>query len=80
MTQFGLKLECLQAWQEDPLDTLKLIAHLRDVRDGKGEQALFHDCVSWLRKEHPLTLITNLKEIVEVCWQICVSLSTPEYN
>ncbi|DBA76510.1 TPA: hypothetical protein ACH3X2_008568 [Trebouxia sp. C0005] len=55
-----------QAWQEDPLDTLKLIAHLRDVRDGKGEQKLFHDCVAWMREQHPLTLIANLREVVEV--------------
>ena len=56
----------LQAWQEDPLDTLKLIAHLRDVRGGKGEQKLFHECATWLEKHHPLTLITNLPEIVKV--------------
>lgn len=57
---------CLQAWQEDSLDTLKLIAHLRDVRGGKGEQKLFHDCVAWMRQQHPLTLIANLQEVVEV--------------
>ncbi|DBA81625.1 TPA: hypothetical protein ACH3X1_007381 [Trebouxia sp. C0004] len=55
-----------QTWQEDPLDTLKLIAHLRDVRDGKGEQKLFHDCIAWMREQHPLTLIANLREVVEV--------------
>ena len=42
------------------------MAHLRDVRGGKGEQGLFHDCVAWLQEQHPLTLITNLREIVEV--------------
>ena len=64
----------LQAWNEDPLDTLKLIAHLRDVRGGKGEQPLFHDCVKWLLKKHPLTLIANLTEVVEVCCKIAPSL------
>ena len=55
-----------QAWEEDPLDTLKLIAHMRDVRDGKADRDLFHDCIAWLWQEHPLTLLANLEEIVKV--------------
>ncbi|KAL3152371.1 hypothetical protein ABBQ32_001429 [Trebouxia sp. C0010 RCD-2024] len=55
-----------QAWQEDAADTLRLIALLRDVRGGKGEQKLFHECAMWLAKHHPLTLITNLPEVVKV--------------
>ncbi|KAL0025081.1 hypothetical protein WJX79_005924 [Trebouxia sp. C0005] len=55
-----------QAWEEDPLDTLKLIAHLRDVRDGKADRNLFHDCIAWLWEHHPLTLLANLDEIVKV--------------
>ena len=60
------KSSALQAWEEDPVDTLKLIAHLRDVRDGKADQDLFHDCIAWLWQEHPLTLLANLEEIVKV--------------
>jgi len=56
----------VQAWEEDPLDTLKLIAHLRDVRDGKADRDLFHDCIAWLWGHHPLTLFANLEEIVKV--------------
>ncbi len=56
----------MQAWEEDPLDTLKLIAHLRDVRDGKADRDLFHDCIAWLWEHHPLTLLANLEEIVKV--------------
>ena len=56
----------VQAWEEDPLDTLKLIAHLRDVRDGKADRNLFHDCIAWLWQHHPLTLLGNLDEIVKV--------------
>ncbi len=48
------------------MDTLKLIAHLRDVRDGKADQNLFHDCIAWLWQDHPLTLLANLDEIVKV--------------
>ena len=55
-----------KAWEEDPLDTLKLIAHMRDVRDGKADRDLFHDCIAWLWQEHPLTLLANLEEVVKV--------------
>lgn len=48
------------------MDTLKLVAHLRDVRDGKADQDLFHDCIAWLWQEHPLTLLANLDEIIKV--------------
>lgn len=53
-------------WEEDPLDTLKLIAHLRDVRDGKADKGLFYDCIAWPWQEHPLTLLANLDEVVKV--------------
>lgn len=65
--QICISSSCVwQAWEEDSLDTLKLIAHLRDVRDGKADQNLFHDCIAWLWQEHPLTLLANLDEIVKV--------------
>lgn len=57
----------LQAWQEDALDTVKLIAHLRDVRDGKGDKKQFQTCVQWLAKHQTATLVKNLPEIVKVC-------------
>lgn len=37
-----------RAWEESPLDTLKVVFHLRDCRGGKGERARFHDCLRWL--------------------------------
>jgi len=62
----------VQAWEEDPLDTLKLTAHLRDVRDGKADRDLFHDCIAWLWEFHPLTLLANLEEVVKVA-QLLIS-------
>lgn len=56
----------LQAWQEESLDTLKLIAHMRDIRDGKGEKKQFYTCAKWLAKHHPLTLAGNLSQIIDV--------------
>ncbi len=38
-----------QAWDEDALDTLKLIFHLRNCRGGKGERELFRNACRWLQ-------------------------------
>lgn len=51
------------AWNEDPLLTLKLIFQLRDIRNGKGAIVEFHYCLIWLFQNHPLTLINNLEYI-----------------
>ena len=40
---------CLQAaWSEDPKLTLRLLAHLRDCREGKGERHASKVCWQWL--------------------------------
>ena len=60
-------LICQQAWVEEPLSALQLAAHLRDVRDGKGERERFHDAAAWLAARHPATLLANLEGIAQVC-------------
>lgn len=50
-------------WQEDPLDTLKLIFQTRDCRGGKGEKAIFRSSLHWLEREHPEVLGKNVKHI-----------------
>ena len=45
------------------------MAQLRDVRHGKGEIAKFHECVAWLIKRHPNTLVFNARHIPQVSWQ-----------
>ncbi|KAG0236241.1 hypothetical protein BGW42_003886 [Actinomortierella wolfii] len=52
-----------QSWKVSPLDTLRLIFHLRSVRNGKGERAAFYACLDFLRNEHPKTLLYNLRFI-----------------
>ncbi|RKP06725.1 hypothetical protein THASP1DRAFT_18085 [Thamnocephalis sphaerospora] len=52
-----------KSWEEDALDTLKLIFQLRDIRDGKGDRKEFYQCLLWLRKHHPETLLANLEQI-----------------
>lgn len=46
-------------WACEPLDTLKLLFHLRDCRGGKAEKKLFQDGVKWLIQYHPQTVLKN---------------------
>eukprot|EP00891_Asterochloris_glomerata_P008284 jgi/Astpho2/8284/Aster-x0811 len=55
-----------QAWAEDPLEALRLVAQLRDIRNGKGVTAAGQECLTWLQERHPLTLAANLEEVVRV--------------
>ena len=56
----------MQAWECAPLETLQLVAHLRDVREGKGEKERGWDAYIWLAQKHPRTLLVNLPEVVKV--------------
>lgn len=56
----------LQAWEHAPLETLQLVAHLRDVREGKGERRCGWDAYIWLAHHHPRTLLVNLPEVAKV--------------
>ncbi|KAF9364698.1 hypothetical protein BGX34_000719 [Mortierella sp. NVP85] len=49
------------SWASNPLDTLRLIFQLRSVLHGKGERDGFYTCMDFLRKEHPKTLLYNLR-------------------
>ena len=54
-----------KAWDEDRLDTLKLIFHKRDCRGGDGEKQIFYDSMIWLWTYHQQTFMKNLKHIPE---------------
>ena len=54
------------SWAENSLDTLQIIAHLRDIRSGKGDKSSAYYAVEWLLEKHPLTCIENLKNLVDV--------------
>ncbi|KAK3938193.1 hypothetical protein QBC46DRAFT_390815 [Diplogelasinospora grovesii] len=49
------------AWKEDPLVTLKIIFNARSIHLGKSSRPCFYRCAGWLAKEHPLTLLANLR-------------------
>lgn len=50
-------------WDEDPTLTLRLIAHLRDCREGKGERHAAGVALQWLGEHHPLDLVHNLQHL-----------------
>jgi hypothetical protein len=53
-----------KSWKQHPLDTLKLIAYLRDCRNGKGIRNQYQMCLSFLFERHFKTLMANMKELV----------------
>ncbi len=54
-----------KSWNEDPLDTLKIMFQTRDCRSGKGERKLFMEFMTWLCVRSPRDLVTNLELIPE---------------
>ena len=71
---------CLQAWAEDPLEALRLVAQLRDIRNGKGVTAAGQECLTWLQERHPLTLAANLEEVVRVSWSCHCACSGQQHR
>ncbi|KAA8906433.1 hypothetical protein FN846DRAFT_898867 [Sphaerosporella brunnea] len=53
-----------KAWNESPIDTLKIIFQARSIHAGKSDKHLFYRCMGWLREHHPLTFLGNLEWIV----------------
>jgi hypothetical protein len=49
------------AWSISPLDTLKIVFHLRDCRGGKGEREQFYRALRWLMTHHCAHLQVNLR-------------------
>ncbi|RHY51781.1 hypothetical protein DYB30_006519 [Aphanomyces astaci] len=52
------------AYKEDALHTLKLVAHLRDIRFGKGEREVARFAFKWLASHAPDALGHNLSHYV----------------
>jgi len=55
-----------KSWSSNALNTLKLVANLRDVRGGKSIRYQSITCLYWLYQNHPLTLYNNLENFVKV--------------
>lgn len=45
-----------ECWKVSPLDTLRLMFHIRDCRGGKGEKKIFYASCRWLMRNHPHVL------------------------
>lgn len=54
-----------KSWNTNALDSLKLVAFLRDCRNGKGIRRQYHMCLLWLFDNHFETLIHNVQHLVE---------------
>ncbi|OAL52769.1 hypothetical protein IQ07DRAFT_585879 [Pyrenochaeta sp. DS3sAY3a] len=52
------------AWEEDPLLTLKLIYNARSIHLGKSNKVAYYKAFGWLAENHPLTLLANLRWLV----------------
>lgn len=39
---------CEDAWNENPIDTLKIFLYVRDCQKGKGEKKIFYNMLTWL--------------------------------
>ncbi|XP_021953870.1 uncharacterized protein LOC110850677 [Folsomia candida] len=53
-----------KAWAQDPTDTLKLLANVRDIRKGKGMRPQYQQCLYWIYVNHPKTLYNNLETLL----------------
>ncbi len=53
-----------KSWRRDALDSLKLVAFLRDCRNGKGIRRQYQMCLIWLFDNHFNTLLENLQQFV----------------
>jgi hypothetical protein len=56
-----LQLLLNRSWAVDPDMTLKIIWNARSIHLGKGEKKCFYRCLGWLRDNHKVTLLKNLK-------------------
>ena len=64
-----------KSWDHSPLDTMKLIMNVRDIRHGKGIRSQFLLCLKWLYENQLETLLTNLKLFAEFgCWKDYLNL------
>ncbi|KAL6872901.1 hypothetical protein J3F83DRAFT_731330 [Trichoderma novae-zelandiae] len=60
---FGERLKELldAAWAVHPLITLKMLFNARSIHLGKSSKHVFYRAAGWLAKNHPLTLMGNLR-------------------
>ena len=52
-----------RSWAVSPLDTLKIVFHLRDCRGGKGERQQFTNAMYWLMDSHRPEFEANFQHI-----------------
>lgn len=64
MPDTTIRTRMSDSWDEDPEMTLRLLAHLRDIRgQGKGERHAAKICWQWLHENHPKQALHNMKHL-----------------
>jgi len=63
MTDENIVKHIKSSWRESPSTTLRLLAHLRDVRGGKGERHAATVCWKWLVQNHPVQARANMQHV-----------------
>lgn len=64
MPDATIRVRMQESWEEDPGLTLRLLAHLRDIRgEGKGERHASAVCWQWLLENHPKQALHNMKHL-----------------
>lgn len=53
------------SWNHNRLDTLRMIAYLRDIRSGKGIRHQYYVCLYWIYQHHPRTLLQNIHILID---------------
>lgn len=54
-----------ESWKHSCLDTLRLIAYLRDIRSGKAIRYQYYVCLYWIYEHHPRTLLQNFNILLD---------------
>mmetsp|Transcript_10979 Transcript_10979/g.24575 ORF Transcript_10979/g.24575 Transcript_10979/m.24575 type:complete len:570 (+) Transcript_10979:151-1860(+) len=54
------------SWSENAVETIQILMHARDAREGKGERSVVWNALLWLRKNKPITYLRNINAFTEL--------------
>ena len=65
-----------QSWNLSCDDTMKMLLHCRDCRNGKGFRDVSYESFIWVRKHAPITYLMNMIQFIEVgCFKDLLALA-----
>ena len=54
------------SFSENAFETIQVLMHARDARNGKGERAVVRQSMMWLRRNKPITYLRNINTFVSL--------------